>query len=195
MKYIIFIESVKAKEWEVGAIINNDIEYNPDYKDVKSCYVKIKNISELKNVLVEFSGLVKEDDYVIVHIDAHSNESVLGLRNDPCIDDSHNILSWDDVTKLCDSLFGKFKERVLFVFASCLSGCYFKNLPSPHFNVIAAENKVAPRRMEEQLFVFYKSFCLGNSFNHAYDEMIKRFPIEDELIRDEKSQSILRFYN
>lgn len=195
MKYILFIESVKEKEWEVGAIINNDIKYNPDYKDVKCCYVKIKNSSDLRNVLVELSKLIKEDDYVIVHIDAHSNEFELGFRNDPDIEDTYNIQSWDDVAKMCDFLFGKFNDRILFVFASCLSSLYFRNLPSPHFNVIAAENKIAPRRMEEQLLVFYNSFCSGNSFKHAYDDMIKRFPIEDEVSRDEKAQSILRFYN
>lgn len=194
MNYIQFIESVKEKEWEVGAIINHDIEYNPDYSDVKSYYKKIKNSIELKHVLTNFIIGINEEDYVIVHIDAHSNQFELGFRNDPNIDDSYNIQPWDEVVKMCDSLFGKFNERVLFVFASCLSALYFKDLPSHHYNIIAAENEVDPQRMKEQLLVFYKSFCFGNSFEHAYYDMIQRFPIEDELKRDKKSQSILRFY-
>lgn len=195
MKYILFIESVKEKEWEVGAIINNDIVYNPDYSDTRSDHVKIKNSKELKQILTEFIIGINEKDYVIVHIDAHSNQFELGFRNDPDIDDTHNIQPWGDVVKMCNSLFGKFYERALFVFASCLSALYFKDLPFHQYNIIAAENEVDPRRMKEQLLVFYKSFCFGNSFEHAYDDMIQRFPIEDELKRDKKEQSILRFYS
>lgn len=194
MKNFLFIESVKTKEWEVGAIIENDIKFNPDNKDVRTCHVKISNCIELREVLVEFSEVVKIEDYAIIHIDAHSNEMELGFRNDPNTEDLYNILSWDDVVKMCDSLFGKFNGRVLFVFASCLSALYFKKQPSPSFSVIAADNKVDPHRMEEQLLVFYNSFCSGNSFEQAYNEMIRRFPIEEELTRDEKKRSVLRFY-
>lgn len=194
MKLILFVESVKEKEWEVGAIINNDITYNPDITDVKTCYVKIKNSTELRRLLENISNGIKDDDFVIVHIDAHSNEFELGFRNDPNIEDSHNLQSWDDVVKMCDSLFSKINGRALLVFASCLSALYFKNLPSLCYSVIAAENKVDPHRMEEQLLVFYKSFCSGNNFEKAYHDMIQKYPIEEELTRDENKQSILRFY-
>lgn len=194
MKLILFVESVKEKEWEVGAIINNDIMHNPEITDVKTCYIKIKNSTELRLLLEFFSNGIKYDDFVIVHIDAHSNEFELGFRNDPNIEDSHNIQSWEDVVKMCDSLFGKYNGRVLLVFASCLSALYFKNRPSSSFCVIAAENKVDPHRMEEQLLVFYNSFCSGNNFEKAYHDMIQKYPIEEELARDDKKQSILRFY-
>ena len=97
MKYIQFIESVKEKEWEVGAIINHDIEYNPDYSDVKSYYKKIKNSIELKHVLTNFIIGINEEDYVIVHIDAHSNQFELGFRNDPNIDEClpKNLLAFN----------------------------------------------------------------------------------------------------
>jgi len=194
MKYFLFIESVKTKEWEVGAIIENDIKFNPDYEDVRTCHVKITNCIELKEVLVEFKEVVKIEDYAIIHIDAHSNETELGFRNDPNLEDMYNKQSWDDVVKMCDSLFEKYNGSALFVFASCLSALYFKKQPSLSFSVIAAENEVDPHRMEEQLLVFYNSFCSGNSFEQAYNEMIQRFPIEEELTRDEKKQSVLRFY-
>ncbi len=194
MKYLLFIESVKEKEWEVGAIIENDIKFNPGYEDVSTCHVKITNWIELREVLVEFSEVVKIEDNAIIHIDAHSNEAELGFRNDPNLEDLYNIQSWDDVVKMCDSLFEKYNGKVLFVFASCLSALFFKKQPSISFSVIAAENKVDPHRMEEQLLVFYNSFCSGNSFEQAYNEMIQRFPIEEELERGEKKQSVLRFY-
>jgi len=193
MKYCLFIESI-AKEWEVGAIIENAIKYNTDYEDVRTCHVKITNSIELRDVLVELSRVIKVEDYAIIHIDAHSNEMELGYRNDPNVEDIYNIQSWGDIVKMCDCLFSKFSGRALFVFASCLSALYFKNIPSLSFCVIAAENKVDPRRMEEQLLVFYNSFCSGNSFEQAYNEMIQRFPIDEELRRDEKKQSVLRFY-
>ena len=193
MKYILFIESVKEKGWEVGAIIDNDIRYNPEYKDIRTFYVKIKNGNELRNLLKKYSKLITVEDYAIVHIDAHSNEMELGFRNDSQIDDSHNIMSWDDVYDMCDSFFKENDDRILFVFASCLSALYFRKTLSPHIRIIAVENAVAPRRMEEQLLVFYKSFCSGKSFENAYNDMIQKYPIEEELNRDEKEQSILRF--
>ena len=194
MKYILFIESIKEKEWEVGAIINNDIVYNPDYSDTRSYHVKVKNSKEVKHVLTEFVIGIDEEDYVIVHIDAHSNQFELGFRNDPDINDTHNIQPWGDVVKMCDSIFSKFNERALFVFASCLSALYFKYLPSYHYNIIAAENEVDPQRMKEQLLVFYKSFCSGNSFERAYNNMIQKFPVKAELERDEKKRSILKYF-
>lgn len=194
MIYILFIESVKEKELEIGAIINNDIKYNPNYKYIRTCHVKIKNSKELRDLLEDYSKVIAAEDYAIVHIDAHSNEMELGFRNDPRLEDSHNILSWNDLYDMCNCLFEKYNGRVLFVFASCLSALYFKKQPSSSFSVIAAENKVDPHRIEEQLLVFYNSFCSGNSFEQAYNKMIQRFPIEEELTRDEKKQSILRFY-
>jgi hypothetical protein len=195
MKYIVFIESIKDNEWEVGAIIHNEITHNPDYKDIQSCIIQVRNDIELKKVLSNLSATIIKEDDVIIQIDAHSNENELSFRNDSYQDDSYNTLTWDDVVNMCDSIFGKYNDRVLFIFASCLSALYFKKKqPSPVFCVIAAENIVAPRRMEEQLLVFYKSFCSGNSFEQAYNEMIQRFPIDEELRRDEKKQSVLRFY-
>ena len=193
MKYCLFVESVKANELEVGAIIENDINHNPDYEDIRTCHVKIMNYIELREVLVEFSDVVKKEDHAIIHIDAHSNETELRFMNDPNLEDLYNIQSWADVVKMCDSLFGKFNGRVLFIFASCLSALYFKKA-SPSFSVIAAENKVDPHWIEEQLLVFYNSFCSGNSFEQVYNEMIQKFPIEEELTRDEKKQSVLSFY-
>lgn len=194
MKYILFIESVKEKEWEVGAIIDNDIKYNPDYKDFRTCYIKIKNSKELRVLLEDYSKVIAAEDNAIVHIDAHLNEMELGFRNDPQIEDSHNVLSWNDVYDMCVSLFKENDDRILFVFASCFSALYFRKMPAPHIRVIAAENAVAPRRMEEQLLVFYKSFCSGKTFEDAYNDMIQKYPIEYELNRDEKEQSILRLY-
>lgn len=194
MKYIIFIESIKEKEGLVGAIIEHDIKFNPDYKDVITYFVKITNCIGFKKILTDISKIIKENDFLIVHIDSHANKYELGFRNDPNIEDEQNILNWDSVVKMCNSLFGKLYDRALFVFASCESALFYKNESARLYSVIAAENQVDSDRMKEQLLVFYNSFCSGLCFEQAYNSMIQKYPIEAELERDEKKRSILRFF-
>lgn len=188
-----FFQSLFPKEWEVGAIIENEIAYNPHYENCHSVLFQVKCYEDLYNALITNNNIlpkIAKEDYIIIQIDAHSNEEYLTFRGDNSTEEE--CISWKDFFALLNKLYSNYGENILIILVSCLSAPFFKKIESPHIKIIAADNIVSPRRAEEQLLKFYNTFCTGKSFEEAYDDMIKAFPIEDELKR-ESNKSILRF--
>ena len=194
MKYLIFIQSLKPKEWEVGEIIAYEIAHNPKYVDCHPCLFLVNNYQEVLDILINEKYMfpqVTNEDAIVIQIDAHSNENGLYFYDKNL--KSTSYIKWQEFNNLLNLLYSKYGENILVILVSCLSAPFFQKIDSPHIKIIAADNIVSPRRAEEQLLKFYNSFCTGKCFEQAYDDMIKAFPVEDELKRESKEKSILRF--
>ena len=189
MRVIYFIQSVSEHEWEVGEIIQNEIEHNPDYKDTYSKVLYAKNFIELKSILQQIVNIVSPEDYLVIQIDAHSNTDGISFRdvNNPDKEHCEDFVSWDCLQESLDMLYRKFQGKVLLIFVSCCSAAYFSALRSPHVKVFAADGLLHPRRAEELLLFFYKNLCTGKSIEESFDAMQSTFPINIEKLRENKA--------
>lgn len=189
MGVIYFIQSVSEHEWEVGEIIQNEIEHNPDYKDTYSKVLYAKNFIELKSILQQIVNIVSPEDYLVIQIDAHSNTDGIAFRdvNNPDKEHCEDFVSWDCLQESLDMLYRKFQGKVLLIFVSCCSAAYFSALRSPHVKVFAADGLLHPRRAEELLLFFYKNLCTGKSIEESFDAMQSTFPINIEKLRENKA--------
>ena len=164
MRYLLFFQSLFPKEWEVGAIIENEIAYNPHYDDCHSILFHVKYYKNLHNNMVIKSNIltkISKEDYIIIQIDAHSNKEYLTFRGDNSTEEDY--ISWKDLYVLRNKLYSYYGENILNILVSCLSAPYFQKIDSQHI-IIAADNIVSLRRAEEQLLKFYNSFIEGRSY-------------------------------
>lgn len=193
---IAFIQSVSGKEWEIGEMINDEINHNPNYCDCNSETFCAKTYQELEKAL-EIISNYNQLDSIIIQIDAHSNSEYLVFKDvqEQDKDKNSDCVEWSRLYEKLNCLYKKEQDRnMVIIFISCYSSTYAKTINSPHIPIMAAEGKIAPRRAGEQLIKFYDRICTGSNIKEAYDYMINSFPIEDELKRDEKDKSILKLY-
>ena len=189
MRVIYFIQSVSEHEWEVGEIIQNEIEHNPDYKDTYSKVLYAKKFVQLKSIIAQIANIVSPEDDLVIQIDAHSNTEGIAFKdvNKPDKEHCEDFVSWDCLRESLDMLYERFQSKVLLIFVSCCSATYFSALHSPHVKVFAADGLLYPRRAEELLLCFYKNFCTGKTIEESFDAMQSAFPINDEKLRENKA--------
>lgn len=189
MRVIYFIQSVSEHEWEVGEIIQNEIEHNPDYKDAYSKVLYAKKFVQLKSIIAQIANIVSPEDDLVIQIDAHSNTEGIAFKdvNNPDKEHCEDFVSWDCLRESLDMLYERFQSKVLLIFVSCCSATYFSALHSPHVKVFAADGLLHPLRAEELLLCFYKNFCTGKTIEESFDAMQSAFPINDEKLRENKA--------
>lgn len=193
-KYITFIQSVTEKEWELGKMLCEDINYNPDNSECDSDVFNVKTFQELKDILLIISD-TKQDAYIIIVIYAHANPESLVFKDINKPDENYNdCVQWSMLDEILNYLYGVHEMKISIIFISCCSSVYAETVDSPHIPIIAAEGKISSRRAGEQLYEFFKKICTGYSVKEAYEFMIESFPIEEELNRNEKDKSILKLY-
>lgn len=196
MNQIIFIQSVSGKEWEIGEIMHNAIHNNPEYENCTSYLRYAKSFDELATLVDAAINEFDTKDYVIIQLVSHSNKDVIAFRNVA----SNNAEVWNDeklwicMQDLIEKLYYKFGNHALFISISCESESYFKRITYPHINLIGGEDGVSSHRAEELLFSFYKALNESNDFEISYNTMISKFPIEEELKREERERAVMRFF-
>lgn len=196
MNYIYFIQSVTKCEWEVGEIMHNEIQNNPKFCNCISQIFYAKTSSDFVCKLNEIVSCKNDDDFIVIQLVAHSNQTIITFKNVECEnpDEIGDEISWIFFNEIFDKLYNKFKSQVLLILITCESANYFATLTSPHIHVIAAEGNINSHRAEKQLFTFYNELNKGNDFEQSYLSMIEKYPIAEERKRTGKDMAILKYY-
>lgn len=194
-KFIVFIQSVSANEWEVGEIQSNEINHNPDYSDYGSEVFYIKTFEGLKNKLMSISNNDR-DSYIVIQITAHSNSEGIVFKdiNNINREDFVEYVRWSEFHEVLEQLHNTFGTNITLILISCYSSVYAESIKTLLVPIIAAEGEISARRAGEQLIKFYEKICTGSTVKEAYDFMIESYPIEDEMHRNENDRSILKLY-
>lgn len=190
----IFLQSVSAHEWEVGEIMNDEINHNPEYMNCTSCVTYVKCFKDFTNIIDSLCK-IKSSDYYIVQIVGHSNKEKLAFKDVRCnkFEDWEDEIEWTEVYDYLMHIDDNLKRRLLFVFITCYSASFFSSV-NPPINIIASEGDVSSHRAEELLFKLYKEINNGYDFESAYNLMLKKYPLDEEYKREKEKMAILRYF-
>lgn len=196
MTYFSFIQSVSASEYEAGVVLYERIVNKTESTHNAFPPIKVKSFKEMNNVIVNIANEINGSDNLIICIDAHSCAKTISFKdsqsnnNERCTD----YVQWNSFNDILDFLYNKFNKNALIIFVSCYSASYFSSLTIPHINVIASEGKVNAMRAKELLTIFYDVFLESNNIEIAYNEMIKKYPLEEEMQITSNFKSVLKLY-
>ena len=193
-KFIAIIQSVTEKEWEVGEMLCDEINNNPDFSESEAKVFYVKTFQELKDQL-NMVSIENRDAFIIIVIYAHSDSKHLIFKDFNVPDKDYNdYIKWEEFDNVLTSLYKVHETIITVIFLSCHSSSYAKTVNLPHIPILAAEGVVSSRRAGEQLVEFFNKACTGSDTETAYGFMIESFPVEEEIHRNERDRSILKLY-
>ena len=197
MVYLAFIQSLCAADGEpAGALLYNHFVEHPNSNVILIPPIKVKSFKELNMAFEWVNSSIASDNNVVICIDAHSCEYNLTFKDA----ESHNkedfveYVEWEKIDELIEKLYPKFQKNVVFIFVSCRSASYYAASKTSHVSVLASEGEVNALRAKELLTVFYEMYCESNNIEQAYNEMIKKCPLKEEMQITSNFKSVLKLY-
>ena len=197
MVYFAFIQSLCAADGEpAGALLYNHLVEHPNSNAIVIPPIKVKSFDEMNKVIEKINSSIASDNNVVICIDAHSCEYNLTFKDAESQnkEDFVEYVEWKKIDEVTEKLYHKFQKKVLLIFVSCRSASYFASSKTSHVSVLASEEEVNAMRAKELLTVFYDVYCESNNIEHAYNEMIKKYPLEEEMQITSNFKSVLKLY-
>lgn len=197
MTYIIPIQSLCAADGEAaGNLLYNHFVEHPNSNAIVIPPIKVKTLCELKKVIKWIKSSIDNNNNVVISIDAHSCESNLTFKDARSLnkEDFVEYVEWEKIDELIEILYPKFQKNVVVIFVSCRSASFFASSKTSHVSVLASEEEVNAMRAKELLIVFYDKYSESNNIEQAYNEMIKKYPLEEEMQITSNFKSILKLY-
>lgn len=197
MVYFVFIQSLCAADGEpAGALLYNHFVEHPNSNAIVIPPIKVKSFNELNMAFEWVNSSIASDNNVVICIDAHSCEYNMTFK-DP---ESHNkegfveYVEWEKIDELIEKLYPKFKKNVVVIFVSCRSASYFASSKTSNVSVLASEKEVNAMRAKELLTVFYDVYCESNNIEQAYNEMIKKYPLKEEMQITNNYKAVIKLF-
>lgn len=197
MVYFAFIQSLCAVDGEpAGALLYNHFVEHPNSNAIVIPPIKVKSFCELKKVIKWINSSIASDNNVVICIDAHSCEYNFTFKDVRSSNkkDFVEYVEWEKIDELIEKLYPKFQKNVVVIFVSCRSASFFASSKTSHVSVLASEEEVNAMRAKELLIVFYDKYSESNNIEQAYNEMIKKYPLEEEMQITSNFKSVLKLY-
>ena len=197
MVYFAFIQSLCAIDGEpAGALLYNHFVEHPNSNAIIIPPIKVKSFNELNMAFEWINSSIASDNNVVICIDAHSCEYNLTFKDARSSNkkDFVEYVEWEKIDELIDKLYPKFQKNVVVIFVSCRSASYFASSKTSRVSVLASEGEVNAWRAKQLLFEFYKVYCESNNIEQAYNEMIMKYPLEEEMQTTSEFKAVIRLF-
>ena len=197
MIFFVSIQSLCGADGEAaGNMLFNHFIEHPNSNAIVTTPIKVKSFNELNTIIGWINSSISRDNYVVICIDAHSCENNLTFK-DASSDNKEDFaeyIEWKKIDEVIEELYPKFQKNILVIFISCRAASYFASSKTSHVSVLAPEGEVNALRAKELLTVFYDIYCESNNIELAYKEMIKKFPLEEEMQKKNKYKAVLKLF-
>lgn len=197
MTCFVFIKSLCRADGEAAGdmLYKHFVEY-PNSNAIVIPPINVKSFTELNKVIEWISSSISSDNNVVISIDAHSCEDYLTFKDARSANkgDFIEYFEWKKIDELLEKLYPIFQKNILVIFISCYSESYFASSKTSHVNVLASEGEVNALRAKELLTVFCDVYCESNNFDQAYNEMIKKYPLEEEKNKEGTYRAALKLF-
>lgn len=197
MVYFVFIQSLCAADAEpAGALLYNHFVEHRNSNAIVIPPIKVKSFNELNMAFEWVDSSIASDNNVVICIDAHSCEYNMTFKDA----ESHNkegfveYVEWEKIDELIEKLYPKFKKNVVVIFVSCRSASYFASSKTSNVSVLASEKEVNAMRAKELLTVFYDVYFESNNIEQAYNEMIKKYPLKEEMQITNNYKAVIKLF-
>lgn len=197
MTYFVSIQSLCATDGDsAGNLLYNHLVEHPNSNAIVIPPIKVKSFNELNMAFEWVNSSIASDNNVVICIDAHSCEYNLTFKDAESQnkEDFVEYVEWKKIDEVTEKLYHKFQKKVLLIFVSCRSASYFASSKTSHVSVLACEEEVNAMRAKELLTIFYYVFRESNNIEIAYNEMIKKYPLEEEMQITSNFKSVLKLY-
>ena len=197
MTYFVSIQSLCGADGEAaGNMLYNHFVEHPNSDTIVTPPIKVKSLNELNKAIEWINSSIGSDNNVVVCIDAHSCECYLTFKDARSlnIEDFVEYFEWKKIDEVIDKLYPIFQKDVLVIFVSCRSASYFASSKISHVSVLASEGEVNAWRAKELLSIFFNVYCKSNNIEKAYNEMIKKYPLEEEMQITSKFKAVLKLF-
>jgi hypothetical protein len=197
MTYFVSIQSLCGADGEAtGSMLVNHFVEHPNSNAIVIPPIKVKSFNELNKAIERFNTSISSKNNLVICIDAHSCESYLTFKDARSInkEDFVEFFEWKKIDEVIEELYPIFQKNVLVIFVSCRSASYFASSKTSHVSVLASEGEVNSWRAKELLTVFYDVYCESNNIEQAYNEMIKKYPLEEEKKKTSKFKAVLKLF-
>ena len=197
MVYFAFIQSLCAADGEpAGALLYNHFVEHPNSNAVVIPPIKVKSFNELNKAFEWVNSSIAIDNNVVICIDAHSCEKNFTFKDARSLnkEDYEEYVEWKKIDELVEKLYLKFQQNVLVIFVSCRSASYFASSKISRVSVLASEGEVNAWRAKQLLIEFYKVYCESNNIEQAYNEMIMKYPLEEEMLTTTEFKAVIRLF-
>lgn len=197
MRHIFFIQSLTGIEIETGKIIYDRLKYS-SYSEKCQLYppICVNSLDGLVCFLKRIITAIPKEDHLVIHVDIHSNDIYVTFKEiTSMVKESYTeYCKWDCLTAILNSLFEKYNQNILVIFASCSSSSFFSTMKSPHIYIIAGEGGLLTIDAGHYLIDFYDYYCENGDVEKAYEKMIEKHPIEDEMKKEENKRAIFKLF-
>ena len=196
MTHYFFLHSVAASEYEAGKVLFEYLLAAPNVNGIVHSPFEAKSLQDMEGFVNNIIASVNANDKIVFYVDIHSNEWSFTFKDIL----SHNKADfteyhpWKCLDDMFSILYEKYGRNILVIFISCFSSVYFSSLKSPHVYVIAAEEKVNPMRARQMLSVLYDDLCVNENVEHAYNEMMQKYPLKDEIMNAGTYKAVLKLF-
>ena len=197
MTYFISIQSLCGADGEAaGSMLINHFVEHPNSNAILIPQIKVKSFCELNKAIELINSSFDSDNNVVICIDAHSCESYLTFKDSRSVnkEDFVEYCEWKKIDEVIERLYPIFQKNVLVIFVSCQSASYFVSSKTSHVSVLASEEEVNAWRAKELLTVFYDVYSKSNDIEKAYNEMIKIYPLEEEMQTTSNFKAVLKLF-
>lgn len=196
MKHFVFLQSVSAREYEAGKVLYDHLMDNPCIEGEIYPVIEFKAFEDIMAYINNMVNTIDVNDKIVFFMDIHSDERTFTLKDirSQNREDFTEYHPWEQLNDILESLNKRFGRNALVIFVSCYSSVYFSAMKSPHVYIIAAEGKINPIRANHMLTVLYDEFCKSSNTEKAYEEMIKKYPLEVEAKKKDGFKAVLKLY-
>lgn len=197
MTVFVSIQSLCGADGEAaGNLLFNHFVEHPNSNAIAIPPIKVKSFDELNKAIEWVNSSIGSDNNVVICIDAHSCENNLTFKDARSVnkDDFVEYYEWKEIDEVIEKLYPIFQKNVLVIFVSCRSASYFASSKISHVSVLASEGEVNAWRAKELLTVFYDVYCECNNIEQAYNEMIRKYPLEEEMQITSKFKAVLKLF-
>lgn len=197
MRHVFFIQSLTGVDTEIGKIILDRLQ---DSSSSEKCQlyppVCVNSFDGLVRSLKRIMEVIPEEDNIVIHVDIHSDENFVTFKDiSSMVKESYTeYCKWDSLTTILNSLYEKYNQNILIVFASCCSSSFFSSIESPHIYIIAGEGRLFTIAAGHYLFDFYDYYCEYGDVEKAYNKMIEKHPIGDEMKKEKTKRAIFKLF-
>lgn len=197
MTVFIPIQSLSGADCEAaGDLLYNHYVEHPNSNVIVARSIKVKSFDELEKAVECINSSIESGNNIVVIVDAHSCERFFTFKDAKSLNkkDFVESVEWVEIDELIEKLYLKFQKKVLAIFISCRSASYFASSKTSHVSVLASEGEVNALRANELLTVFCDVYCESNNFDQAYNEMIKKYPLEEEKNKESTYKAVLKLF-
>ena len=181
---IYIIESLRPADELTGKELYDDIikRYISFYqKDISHNYTFTQSKNDFINKLNDILEHTKNEDEIIIHIEAHGGNEVMQFGND-------ELLKWTELEKHLIKINLACKNKLHLNLATCYGMHIAEKITltdtAPYKSYISALNELSPAEIIEDNSILYKSIIESQNIFSSYVEFFKQKPNTQLRIKD-----------